>query len=293
MKYIQSGGNWEEHIREGIRDASSKYRVKQKWYHVGALKGMAYAEEFQHILEFDVLIEAIADRCRRLGIYLREISSKDFDDLRKYTRIIFLKQDLKDESDYGSLLKNIRKGKLDKDFDKYYSYFKYTRHANRGQRGDIFRDSVKDKTKERYKVDYKEDDVIKEIEDELINNINYKIKRDKAKRRTIQPKPKRESVKPKKRHTKPRRHSHKPKYKKRHTKPKRHSRPRRHSQPKRRTIRHNPKHRRHSRDKRRTRRHSKPKKKKIRHDDEDLEDFFKQEKPKRRRSTDFFMKKVN
>ena len=270
MKYIQSGGNWEEHIREGIKDASSKYRVKQKWYHVGALKGMAYAEEFHHKLKFDILIEAIVNRCRRLGIYLREVSSKDFDDLRKYTRIIFLKQDLKDKSDYAILLQNIRKGKLDKDFDKYYSYFKYTIHANKGQQGDIFRHSVKGNTKEKYKVDYKEEDAIKEIEDELINNINYKIKKDKHKKRSSV-KPKRRHSKPKRRHTKPKRRDSKPK--RRHTKPKR----------------------RHSKPKRRTRRHSyRPKKDKIRKDEDDLEDFFRQEKPiKKRRSTDFFMKKVN
>jgi hypothetical protein len=182
--YTQSGGGWKKSMTRGIQAASDKFRVKSKWYHVGILSTSWYASAIKNKFSINILIDEIDKRCQKLGIYLREISSKDYDNLKKNTRYIFLKQDLKEKTEYDVLLQNIKDGKLDKDFEKYYSSFKYTKFARQTETGNIFRKSVPLKIKEKYKKDISINNMIEDLENiKETGRSKRKSKRKESKRK--------------------------------------------------------------------------------------------------------------
>lgn len=219
----QSGGvqTWSSVMANGIRDASKNFRVRHKWYRIGALSSLFYAEAIKNQLALNRLIEAIDDRCQKMGIYLKEVSSKDFDELEINTRLIFIKQDLKEQTTYGTLLNNITSGKMDEDFKKYYASFRYTKLANHKEDGDIFRQSIPKKERQKYKQTYTIDEVMNDIADKP-------PKRSKSKRRSA---PKQRPVY----HARPEivftkaKNSIRPRHYKEHTKRRRHHKHHKHS----------------------------------------------------------------
>lgn len=184
-RYNQSGGTWKDEMKRGIRKASDQYRHKQKWYHMGPI---ASASNFIITKRNDQLmsqlIDAIEKRCQKMNIHLSEVSSKDFEKLSFYTRLIFLKQDLKQKSEYDILLKRIEHGKLDKDFKKYYKSFRYTKHSKKDVDG-LFRKSVSKSLRKKYEKHRDERDLFKDIEKEEIDKFKRKSKkRTKTRRRS-------------------------------------------------------------------------------------------------------------
>jgi hypothetical protein len=187
--YKQSGGmqTWSDAMANGIKNASKNFRVGHKWYRVGVLSTLFYAEAIHNKLALDRLIEAIDDRCQTIGIYLKEVSSKDFDELEHNTRLIFIKQDLKEQTTYGTLLDNIVNGKMDEDFKKYYASFRYTKLADRTPDGDIFRKSISKEQRQKYKKKYSVDEVMNDIAGESSKK-TYKSNYTKPSRRKSKPK---------------------------------------------------------------------------------------------------------
>ena len=128
VRFKQTGGGWEDIVKQGIQDASDHYRTKSKFYHVGPLGLTKYGTMFVNRAQLNILVGAINDQLKiKFNTDLSKVSSNDYEMLRKKTRLFILKQDLREESTYKTLLDNIRNGKLDNDFKKYYKQFGYAK----------------------------------------------------------------------------------------------------------------------------------------------------------------------
>lgn len=194
QKFLQNGGTWKHSIKRGIRKASDQYRYKQRWYHMGpiASAGNFFATKINNKL-MSQLADAIDIRCKKMNIYLSEVSSDDFEKLTFYTRLIFLKQDLKQKTTYDELLSNIEKGKLDTDFAKYYEAFKYTKHSKPDPDG-LFRKSIPKEIRKAYSKHRDEKDLFEDIEKEHLDKYTHVNKRTSKRKSSKRKSSKRKTI---------------------------------------------------------------------------------------------------
>jgi hypothetical protein len=144
-----SYSNWTDAIKNGIKNASSQYIAKNKWYHISILSVLKYKSIVQKNSYLNTLVNLIDERCKKLNINLKEVSNKDFNKLAEATRFIFLKQDFKNQTDFKTLSQSITDGKLDNDFNKYYYPFKYTKNIKTNSY-ELFRKSIDNNIKKKY-----------------------------------------------------------------------------------------------------------------------------------------------
>ncbi len=183
-KFKQNGGTWKKSIKRGIRKASDQYINKKKWYHSIPLADVGnYVATKRTSILLSRLADAIAVRCKKMNIFLQEVSSKDFEKLTFNTRLIFLKQDFKQQMTYDVLLKRIENGDLDSDFEKYYASFKYTKHSKHDIDG-MFRKSISKSVRNKYHKNIGEKELFEDIDKEYIDTYSSKKhKRNKKKRK--------------------------------------------------------------------------------------------------------------
>jgi hypothetical protein len=162
-----SYNTWKDAIKKGIKAGSPRYITKSKWYHVSVLSALKYKSIVQKNSYLNTLVNLIDERCQKININLKEVSSKDFIKLAEATRFIFLKQDFNKQTNFNTLKQSIINGKLDTDFEKYYYPFKYTKNVKTDSY-ELFRKSIDNKHKKKYSKSF---DYTKELED-FHNNHN-------------------------------------------------------------------------------------------------------------------------